>query len=92
MVCKLVKIPPEICITPPLEAKKLLLNERKSQKQDSENMKKSLALSKSVTVSNDKEISNSINPESKTSNKIDASGLSRSFNHFIRLKLHLEGT
>jgi hypothetical protein len=34
------------------------LNERKRQQQEDYNMKKSLALNKSITVSNDKESSN----------------------------------
>jgi hypothetical protein len=48
MVCKLAQIPPEICMTLPLEAKKWILNERKRQQQKDEKMKKSLALSKST--------------------------------------------
>jgi hypothetical protein len=58
MVCKLAQIPPEIWMTLPLEAKKWLLNERKHQQQEDDNMKKSLALSKSIAVSNHKNISN----------------------------------
>jgi hypothetical protein len=54
MVCKLAQIQPEIQITLPLEAKKWFLNERKRQQQENEKMKKSLALSKSTAVSNDK--------------------------------------
>jgi hypothetical protein len=40
MVCKLAQIPPEIWMTLPLEAKKWLLNERKRQQQEDDNMKK----------------------------------------------------
>jgi hypothetical protein len=46
----------------PLEDKKWLLNERKRQHQEDDKMKKSLTLSKSTTVSNDKETKNSIIP------------------------------
>jgi hypothetical protein len=42
-------------MTLPLEAKKRLLNERKRQQQEDDKMKKSLALSKSINVPNDKE-------------------------------------
>jgi hypothetical protein len=59
MVCKLAQIPPEIWMTLPLEAKKWLLNERKCQQQEDNKMKKSLALSKSTAVTNDKESNNS---------------------------------
>jgi hypothetical protein len=59
MVCKLAQIPPEIWMTLPLEAKKWLLNERKRQQQEDDKMKKSLALSKSTTVPNDKDTNNS---------------------------------
>jgi hypothetical protein len=45
-------------MTLPLEAKKWLLNERKRQQQEDDKMKKSLALSKSTTVPNDKETNN----------------------------------
>jgi hypothetical protein len=62
MVCKLAQIPPEIWMTLPLEAKKWLLNERKRQQQEDEKMKKSLTLSKSTAVPNDKETSNSNMP------------------------------
>jgi hypothetical protein len=62
MVCKLAQIPPEIWMTLPLEAKKWLLNERKRQQQEDEKMKKSLALSKSTAVPNDKETDNSHMP------------------------------
>jgi hypothetical protein len=62
MVCKLAQIPPEIWMTLPLEAKKWLLNERKRQQQEDEKMKKSLALSKSTVVPNDKETDNSHMP------------------------------
>jgi hypothetical protein len=46
-------------MTLPLEAYKWLLNERKSQQQQHDKMKKSLALSKFTAVSNDKEANNS---------------------------------
>jgi hypothetical protein len=46
-------------MTLPLEAKKWLLNERKLQQQEDDKMKKSLALSKSKTVPNDKDTNNS---------------------------------
>jgi hypothetical protein len=59
MVCKLAQIPPEIWMNLPLEAKKWLLNERKREQQEDEKMKKSLALSKSTAVPNDKETNNS---------------------------------
>jgi hypothetical protein len=59
MVCKSAQIPPEIWMTLPLEAKKWILNERKNQQQEDDKMKKSLALSKSTAVPNDKETSNS---------------------------------
>jgi hypothetical protein len=59
MVCKLAQIPPEIWMTLPLEAKKWLLNERKLQQQEDDKMKKSLALSKSTAVPNDKYTNNS---------------------------------
>jgi hypothetical protein len=62
MVCKLAQIPSEIWMTLPLEAKKWLLNERKRQQQEDDKTKKSLALSKSTAVPNDKEISNSHMP------------------------------
>jgi superfamily II RNA helicase len=62
MVCKLAQIPPEIWMTVRLEAKKWLLNERKSQQQEDDKMKKSLALSKSTDVPNDKETNNSNMP------------------------------
>jgi hypothetical protein len=54
MVCKLAKIPPEIWMTFPSKSKKWLLNERKRQQQEGDKMKKSLVLSKSTAVSNDK--------------------------------------
>jgi uncharacterized protein (UPF0147 family) len=41
------------------------LNERKRQQQDDEKMKKSLALSKSTAVSDDKEISSNSNMPDK---------------------------
>jgi prenyltransferase beta subunit len=59
MICKLAQIPPEIWMTLPLEAKKWLLNERKCQKQEDDKMKKSLSLSKSTGVPNDKDTNNS---------------------------------
>jgi hypothetical protein len=59
MVCKLAQIPPEIWMTLPLGAKKWLLNERKRQQQEDEKMKKSLALSKSTAIPNDKDTNNS---------------------------------
>jgi hypothetical protein len=62
MVCKLAQIPPEIWVTLPLEAKKWLFNERKCQQQEDDKMKKSLALSKSTAVSNDKDTNNSSMP------------------------------
>jgi hypothetical protein len=55
----LVQIPPDIWMTLPLEAKKCLLYERKRQQQEDDKMKKSLALSKSTAVPNDKETNNS---------------------------------
>jgi hypothetical protein len=58
MVCKLAQIPPEIWMTLPLEAKKWLLNEIKRQQQDDDKMKKSLALSKSTVVPNEKDTNN----------------------------------
>jgi hypothetical protein len=58
MVCKLAQIPPEIWMILPLEAKGWLLNERKRQQQEDEKMKKSLALSKSTAVTNDKDTNN----------------------------------
>jgi hypothetical protein len=62
MVCKLAQIPPEIWMTLPLEAKKWPLNERKRQQQEDDEMKKSLALVKSIAVSNDNETNNSNMP------------------------------
>jgi hypothetical protein len=56
------QIPPEIWMTLPLEAKKWLLNESKRQQQEDDKMKKSLALSKSTGVPNDKDTNNSIMP------------------------------
>jgi hypothetical protein len=49
-------------MTLPLEAKKWLLVERKRQQQEDDKMKKSLALSKSTYVLNDKENNNSNMP------------------------------
>jgi hypothetical protein len=46
-------------MTLPLEAKKWLLNERKRQQQEDDKMKKSLALSKSTAIPNDKDTNNS---------------------------------
>ena len=42
MVYKLAQVPPEIWMTLPLKAKKLLLNERKRQQQEDDSKKKSL--------------------------------------------------
>jgi hypothetical protein len=46
----------------PLEVKKWLLNERKRQQQEDDKMKKSLALSKSTALPNDKDTNNSNMP------------------------------
>jgi hypothetical protein len=54
MVCTPAQISPEVWMNLPLEAKKWLLNERKCQQKDDEKMKKSLNLSTSIAVSNDK--------------------------------------
>jgi hypothetical protein len=62
MVCKLAQIPPEIWMTLILEAKKWILNERKRQQQDHDKMKKSLPLSKSAAVPNDKQTNNANMP------------------------------
>jgi hypothetical protein len=62
MVCKLAQIPPEIWMILPLQAKRSLLNERKRQQQDDDKMKKSLSLSKSAAVPNDKVTNNSHMP------------------------------
>jgi hypothetical protein len=62
MVYKLAQIPPEIWMTLPLEAKKWLLNERIRQQQEDDKMKKSLALSKSTALPNDKDTNNSRMP------------------------------
>jgi hypothetical protein len=62
MVSTLAQIPPEIWMTLPLEVMKWLLNQRKNQQQEDDRMKKSLALSKSTTITNDKETSNSNMP------------------------------
>jgi hypothetical protein len=59
MVCKSAQIPPEIWMNLSLEAKKWLLNERKRQQQKDDKMKKSLALSKSTAIPNDKDTNNS---------------------------------
>jgi hypothetical protein len=58
----------------PLEAKKWLLNERKRQQQDHDKMKKSLVLSKSTAVPNDKETNNSNMPNQYTRVKNVAKG------------------
>jgi hypothetical protein len=55
MVYKLAQIPPDIWMTFPLEAEKWLLNERKRQQQEDDKIKKSLALSKSTAIPNDKD-------------------------------------
>jgi hypothetical protein len=62
MVCKLAQISPDIRMNLSLEAKKWLLNERKHQQQKDDRMKKSLALSKSADLSNDKDTNNSNMP------------------------------
>jgi hypothetical protein len=62
IVCKLAQIPPEIRMNLPLEAKKWLLNERKSQQQEDDKMNKSIELSKSIAVSNDKDTNNANMP------------------------------
>jgi hypothetical protein len=62
MVCKSAQISPDIWMTLPLEAKEWILNERITQQQEDDKMKKSLTLSKSIPVSNNKEISNSNMP------------------------------
>jgi hypothetical protein len=49
-------------MTLPLEAKKWLWKSRKSQQQVDEKMKKSLALSKSIALPNDKETRSSSMP------------------------------
>jgi hypothetical protein len=46
-------------MTLPLEAKKWLLNKRKRQQQEDDKMKKSLAISKSTAIPNDKDTNNS---------------------------------
>jgi hypothetical protein len=66
--------PPEIWMTLPLEAKKWLLNERKHQQQEDEKMKKSLALSKSTAIPNDKETNNSNMPNQYVRVKYVAKG------------------
>jgi hypothetical protein len=62
MVCKLAQITPEIWMTISLEAKKWLLNESKCQRQENGKIKKSLALSKSTAILNEKETNNSNMP------------------------------
>jgi hypothetical protein len=74
MVCKLAQIPPEIWMTLPLEAKKWLLNERKRQQQEDDKMKKSLALTKSIAVPNDKDTNNSNLPNQYAREKNVAEG------------------
>jgi hypothetical protein len=49
-------------MTLPLEAKRWLLNERKRQQQEDDKMQKSLALSKSTALTNDKDTNNSNMP------------------------------
>jgi hypothetical protein len=61
MVFILAQISPDIWMTLPLEAKKWLLNE-KIQQQEDDKMKKSLALSKSTALPNDKDTNNSNKP------------------------------
>jgi hypothetical protein len=55
MVCKLAQIPPDVWMTLPLEDKKQVVNERKRQQKEEDKVKKSLTLSKSTTVLNDKD-------------------------------------
>jgi hypothetical protein len=74
MVCKLAQISPEIWMNLPLEAKKWLLNERKRQQQEDNKMKKSIAISKSTAVSNDKDTNNSNMPNQYTRVKNVAKG------------------
>jgi hypothetical protein len=74
MAFKLAKIPPEIWMTVPLKAKKWLLNERKRQQQEDDKTKKSLALSKSTAIPNDKETSNSNMPNQYSSVRNVAKG------------------
>jgi hypothetical protein len=62
MVCKLAQIAPEIWMTLPLVAKKWLLNERKSQRQEDDKTENSLSLSKSTVPSYEKETRNSNMP------------------------------
>jgi hypothetical protein len=57
-------------MTLPLEANKWLLNETKRQQQEDEKMKKSSALSKSIAVSNYKEINHSHTPNQYSREKI----------------------
>jgi hypothetical protein len=61
-------------MTLPLEAKKWILNERELQQQEDDKMNKSLALSKSIAVSNDKESRNSFIPNQYTRVKHVAKG------------------
>jgi uncharacterized protein YaiL (DUF2058 family) len=74
MVCKLAQIPPEIWMTLPLVAKKWLLSERKDQKQEDDKKKKSLAISQSKALPNDKETSNSSKPSQNARVKNIAKG------------------
>jgi hypothetical protein len=74
MVSKLAQIPLEIWMTLPLKAKKWLLNESKHQQQEDDKMKKSLALSKSTAVPNDKDNNNSNMPNQSARVKNVAKG------------------
>jgi hypothetical protein len=56
MICRLAQMPLEIWMILTLEAEKWLLNERKCQQQEDEKMKKSLALSKSTAVPNERKL------------------------------------
>jgi hypothetical protein len=62
MAYNLAQIPPEIWMTLSLEAKKWILNERKFQQQEDDKIKKSQALSISISASNEKETSNTNMP------------------------------
>jgi hypothetical protein len=66
MICKTAQIPLEIWMTLPLESKKWLLKERNLQQQELDKMKKTLALSKSTAVPNDKDTENSNMPNQYT--------------------------
>jgi hypothetical protein len=74
MICKLAQIPPEIWMTLPLEAKKWLLNETKSQQQEDDKMKKSLALRISTAKPNEKETRNANMPNQNARLKNIAKG------------------